>query len=176
MAKTCVTEKTAQRQRWIENGLLELMQNRKYEGINVTDLCDHLQLSRRSFYRYFDSLDDVLNSMMDHTFQQMPIAPMEPSIRDLENSYKFWVERRELLDALSNGGLMEKLFDFALRYTDFYNKGSGESGLEKERQLFIIGGFVSLIISWYMDGFQKTPGQMARISHDMLYEPFLKKK
>ena len=61
MAKTCTTEKTAARQRWIENGLLELMLEKRFEDISVTELCDHLSLSRRSFYRYFSDLGDVLD-------------------------------------------------------------------------------------------------------------------
>lgn len=174
MAKTCVTEKTAARQRWIENGLLELMLQKKYAQITVTDLCSHLQLSRRSFYRYFDDLDDVLNSLMDRTFQSLAYIPLEPTVEDLTESYRFWVERRELLDALFHGGLIEKLFEFSLRYTSFQAEAS-KSDLHRDRQRFIVGGFVSLIISWYAEGFQKTPEQMARISHRMLYEPFLKK-
>ena len=64
MAKVCTNEKTASRQRWIENGLLELMQERKFEKITVTELCLHLNLSRRSFYRYFRDLEDVLEVRM----------------------------------------------------------------------------------------------------------------
>lgn len=177
MAKTCVTEKTADRQRWIENGLLTLMLQKQYSRISVTDLCSHLQLPRRSFYRYFNDLDDVLNSLMEHTFQQLVLVPREPSVQDLQRGYEFWLERRDLLDALYHGGLMEKLFEFTLRYTGFHNANAAANGPEpqKDTQLFIISGFVSLIISWYSDGFQKTPEQMARISHKMLYEPFLKK-
>ena len=60
MAKTCVTEKTAQRQEWIEQGLLELMKENGFDQITVSELCRHLGLSRRSFYRYFRDLEDVL--------------------------------------------------------------------------------------------------------------------
>lgn len=171
MAKTCVTEKTADRQRWIEKGLLELMLRKPYSRISVTDLCCHLQLPRRSFYRYFNDLDDVLNSLMDHTFQQLVIVPQEPSVEDLRRSYEFWLERRDLLNALYHGGLIEKLFEFTLRYTSFRTADTAQ----RDEQLFIISGFVSLIISWYTDGFQKTPEQMAQFAHKMLYEPHLKK-
>lgn len=174
MAKICVTEKTVQRQRWIENGLLELMLRKKYGEISVTDLCEHLPLSRRSFYRYFNDLDDVLNSLIDHTFQNLALAPLNPTIDDLEKSYQFWVEHKDILDALNNGNMLEKLFDFTLRYTNFRGIDPGKSGLHRDRQLFIIGGFLSLIISWYMEGFQKSPLQMAQTAHKMLYEPFLK--
>lgn len=177
MAKICVTEKTAQRQRWIEQGLQELMLQSKFSQISVTDLCRHLELSRRSFYRYFDNLDDVLDSLLGNTFRNLMLSPMEPSIQDLQRSYAYWVEHRELLDALYHGGVIEKLFEYSMRYSDFQTTltGTGDDTHHQDRQVFIIGGFMSLMITWYLEGFQKTPEQMARISHRMLYEPFLKR-
>ena len=60
MAKVCINEKTAARQRWIEKGLLERMEKCRFEDITVTDLCQQLDLSRRSFYRYFRDMEDVV--------------------------------------------------------------------------------------------------------------------
>ena len=94
MAKICVQEKAAARQRWIENGLLELMQKHRFEEITVTDLCQQLHLSRRSFYRYFGNLEDVLDSLMDHTFQDMAICNSALTVSDLEKYYAFWSHRK----------------------------------------------------------------------------------
>lgn len=176
VAKNCVTEKTANRQRWIEEGLLELMLTKPFGALSVTDLCRHLELSRRSFYRYFDNLEDVLNSLLEHTFQIMPMVSSVPTVEDLKISCEFWVEHRRLLDALYNGGLIDKLFEFTQRYAGSYSSDLPELVSEqfRDRQMFIVGGFLSLTISWYMEGFPKTPEQMARVSHKMLYEPFLK--
>ena len=73
MTKICTKEKTAARQRWIENGLMELMQKCKFEDITATDLCRYLELPRRSFYRYFNDMEDVLDSLMNHTFRIWPL-------------------------------------------------------------------------------------------------------
>ena len=80
MAKLCTNETTTARQRWIENGLLELMQERKFEDVTVTDLCRHLNLSRRSFYRYFDNMEDVLDCLLDHpACLVIPVHCLRPS-------------------------------------------------------------------------------------------------
>lgn len=84
MAKACITEKTAARQRGIENGLLALMLENRFEDISVTDLCQQLNLPRRSFYRYFTDLEDVLDSLMNHTMQDMAIIHAAPTLPDLE--------------------------------------------------------------------------------------------
>ena len=51
MYKLCKTEQSAQRQRELEYGLLDAMLVKNYEDISISDLCDHLQIPRKSFYR-----------------------------------------------------------------------------------------------------------------------------
>ena len=97
MAKACTTEKTASRQRWIEEGLLELMQKDRFEDITVAALCRHLSLSRRSFYRYFEDLEDVLDSLMHHTFQDFASPNTVLNIRELQINFQFWLEHRSLV-------------------------------------------------------------------------------
>ena len=67
MYKQCQTEKSAARQRQLEQGLLQVMLKRQYEEISVSDLCDHMNIPRKSFYRYFSSKDGALYALLDHT-------------------------------------------------------------------------------------------------------------
>ena len=177
MAKTCMTEKTAARQRWIENGLLELMQKHKFEDITVTDLCLHLQLPRRSFYRYFRDMGDVLDCLMNHTFQDMAITDAGLTVAELEQYYDFWLRRKDVLSALAHSGMHSKLTQYALKYTHSEilkgHLSPKDMELGQEINLFVISGLSSLLISWYTDGFQKTPQQMACIAFRMLSQPLL---
>lgn len=181
MAKTCTTEKTAARQRWIENGLLELMMEKRFEDISVTELCDHLVLSRRSFYRYFSDLGDVLDSLMNHTMQDMAIVHAAPTIPDLEAYCDFWLHRKELLSALSRSDMHSALVRYTLQYAgaDTILQNLSDEDLERELgpeiNLFVISGMSSLLISWHQEGFRKTPGEMARIAMRLLFKPLLSK-
>lgn len=179
MAKNCTTEKTAARQRWIENGLLELMLTQRFEDITVTDLCRHLGLSRRSFYRYFTDMEDVLDCLLNHTFQDMAIANTDLTIPALEEYYEFWLLRKPLLSALAISGMHSKIAQYALKYTDVHSLKKHLStddlgmNLSREMNLFVICGLSSLLISWHAEGFRKSPSQMARISMRMLSKPLL---
>lgn len=177
MAKTCTTEKTARRQEWIENGLLELMQEKKYEQITVSELCKYLSLSRRSFYRYFRDLEDVLDSLLNHTFQNMVLPDMVLTVEELEKNFRFWQEHRDLLGALHRSGMIDKLFDYTARYTKPMpierHLAPEDTPIAREVGLFATNGSIALIIAWYADGFQKTPAQMAQIAYRMLFKPVL---
>lgn len=181
MAKTCVTESSARRQRWIENGLLEMMLIHKYEDITVTDLCAHLELSRRSFYRYFRDLEDVLESLLDHAFQDMAIPDRLLGIPEMQRNFEYWHQHRQLLEALERSSMMDKLFEFTRRYTSalsiHQHLAPDDLGMDIRREagLFAVSGSVALAIAWYQDGFRKTPEQMARIAYRLLVQPILKK-
>lgn len=180
MAKNCVTEKSARRQEWIENGLLELMGQIQFEQITVTDLCRHLNLSRRSFYRYFRDMEDVLDSAMNHVFQRMAIPGKLPDLAELQRNYEFWQENRAVLDALHRSGMTEKLYEYIYRYTNPLALADcllpEDQELRREVSMFTTAGSVALVISWYQDGFRRTPAEMARIAQRMLYRPLLKEE
>ena len=180
MAKTCITEKTAQRQEWIENGLLEMMLLKKFEDISVTELCLHLKLSRRSFYRYFSDLEDVLDSLLKNTFQNLAIPNSLPLIEEIQNNFEFWLDHKALFAALDRSGMIDKLFEYTVRYSDPYAirdiLAPDDLGLDiyREANLFATTGSIALAVAWYKDGFRKKPEQMAQIAHRMLFKPILK--
>ena len=67
MYKLCKTEQSAQRQRQLEEGLLAAMKTKRYEEITISDLCEQMDIPRKSFYRYFSSKDGALHALNDHT-------------------------------------------------------------------------------------------------------------
>lgn len=67
MYKLCQSEKSYQRQRELELGLLQLMLKQDYADITVSQLCEYMDIPRKSFYRYFASKDGVLYALIDHT-------------------------------------------------------------------------------------------------------------
>jgi len=67
MYKLCKTEQSAARQRELEQGLLEIMANKRFDDISVSDLCEKIGIPRKSFYRYFSGKDGALYALIDHT-------------------------------------------------------------------------------------------------------------
>ena len=51
MYKHCTTEESAQRQRQLEQCLLELMADTPYSAITIGQICQQAGISRKSFYR-----------------------------------------------------------------------------------------------------------------------------
>lgn len=178
MPKTCITEQSARRQRWIEDGLIELMLHKPFDEITVTELCCSLSLPRRSFYRYFRDLPDVLDSLLEHTFQDMMVSPHPMRMEEFEANFRYWRDHQRILDALGRSRMVQKLHEYTARYTDVstirnYLRPGEKLEMSREASVFVITGFIALVIDWHADGFRKSPEDMARIAWKLLFSPIL---
>ena len=121
MYKLCKTEQSATRQRQLEAGLLEAMKQRRYEDISISDLCQQMQIPRKSFYRYFSSKDGALHAMIDHIlmeFEGISVITGKGINRtmseDMEDFFAHWIQHKDLLDVLEKSNLSGILIERAI--------------------------------------------------------------
>lgn len=187
MYKHCTTEKAALQQRRLEECLLSAMQEKSLTEITVSSLCEQTGLSRKTFYRLFESRQDVLDSLMDRTLREyirfsLPQHRIAPGISpELQSFYYYWVERRALLDALSKNGLSTMLFERSIRHmlreeTDVLQQLGFMPALQgnEEALMFFLSGILALLVGWHHGGYQKSPVQMAAITEKLLSEPLVR--
>ncbi len=53
----------------IKEALLELTDKQTYDQINISQLCRQAEIARATFYLHYDSLDDVLDSIIDDALE-----------------------------------------------------------------------------------------------------------
>ena len=184
MYKLCKTEHSASRQREMEKGLLQLMSIKCYEDITVSDLCDHLQIPRKSFYRYFSSKDGALYALLDHTmmeyegFNAVYAAGDHRTLqKELTQFFLFWVHQKDLLDALSKNNMSGNLVERTLRHISnseiipprFMPDEDNYARMQVTR--FCISGMMSIVLTWHKDGFPHSAEQMAQITARLVSEP-----
>ena len=184
MYKLCKIEQSANRQRAIENRLFDLLKQKSYEDITVTELCSEMNMPRKAFYRYFDSKEDALYGLIDHTMSDYNGFSVDRSgetdrslSRELEEYFKFWYEKRDFLDAIDRSGLIGVLIERTINYP-VEDRVSMSKFLPDEDYIsrdkvfkFAFSGLVYTMISWYRDGFAESTRDMAKIACRMLREP-----
>ena len=184
MYKRCTTEKAALQQRRIEECLLSAMRDKPFGEISVSSLCEQTGLSRKTFYRLFESKQDVLDSLIDRTIRDYIRYPLPQQVADTDVSpellsfYYFWLEQRDLLDVLSKNGMSTMLYDRSIRHmlqeeTDILRQLGIVPSLQENTEglMFFLSGILTLVVSWHHTGYQKSPLQMAVITEKLLSQP-----
>ena len=185
MYKICKTEQSAARQKDIEQGLLQAMLSRDYEDISISDLCDQMQIPRKSFYRYFSGKDGALHALLDHTLLEFvhedfrkgnPSAPKG----ELESFFAFWHAHRDLLKALVRSSLVGVLVERATYYAiheHMMPKQLLSMPLEVQQMslTFVVSGLLSMVMLWHDHNYRETPGELAQIARMMLTMPMMQK-
>jgi len=184
MYKLCKTEQSAARQRQLEKGLLDAMRTQHYENISISDLCDQLDIPRKSFYRYFSNKDGALFALIDHTLMEFEQSPgytndhRSGAIGDLERFFVFWYERRDLISALQrsrlSGMLVERATAHALheRLMPAYLLTKDEK-IQQMSLTFAICGLLSMVLAWHNEGYRESPAKMAQTATMMLTKPLV---
>ena len=160
------------------------MQDKPYSEITVSSLCEQTDLSRKTFYRLFESKQDVLDSLIDRTLREyirfsLPQNQLAPDVSpELQSFYYYWLERRGLLDALSKNGMSTMLYDRSIRHilqeeTDILRQLGIVPSLQEntEALMFFLSGILTLVVGWHHTGYQKSPLQMAAITEKLLSQP-----
>ncbi len=183
MYKQCRTEESSSRQRQLEQGLLQVMLKKRYEEISVTDLCRELGIPRKAFYRYFSDKDGALQSLVDHAIMDYDsyatgnnILELQDAQKYMEENLSYWINHKDLLDALAKSNLSGILTQQAIRYTQELDSiplvmSGADNRLRNYGTLFVVSGLMSMIIQWHQDGFYPEVEQMAAALLRLLNEP-----
>ena len=174
MATLCHTEYTARKRALLEDSLLNLMGGKAYQDISVTDICREADIPRRTFYHYYESKEDVLDSLIEALMQQCFMDVMFDFRRGPEymkssfsQVFHFWEgEKRKKLDALIQNGLESRLIAWASQWIRGEQSNMLQnSGLDPKTVEIglMVGttGFFSLLLYWSRGGYQESPEQMA---------------
>lgn len=168
-----------QSKRWLVDALLSLMQEKPFNQITITEICKRADLARRTFYRNFNSKEDILSlcikeKVMDYIRECKNINDF--SLPNISRVYfDFWKENLNFAQVLKKNDLLFLLIQEYNRYLpfihqevlgDFANFG-GQNELSYAL-LFSAGGFWNILSRWLDEGASKSSDEMAAMVQNIL--------
>lgn len=106
----------------ISGALTELIREVGYRNITITMLCERAQIARRTFYRNFDTIEDVLRHIGGQTIDalclELQLHANETKYDVLVAFFSFWVEHRDTFSLFANNDLTHILFTCYLKCLD----------------------------------------------------------
>ncbi|CZR97198.1 TetR/AcrR family transcriptional regulator [Clostridioides sp. GD02404] len=154
--------------------LLSLMSKKDYSSITVTEIAENALLSRRTFYRNFNSKREILETYCQNLCQEYIECFKNESDLSLSNVtelyFSFWQKHVEFLTMLNKNHLMffllEKYNEFLPIIYKIYKGDDNKFNIQEEVTyaiLFVSGGFWNILSEWLKNGFAQTPKEMSEI-------------
>ena len=81
-----------------------MLKTQNMKDITIVSLCQEMGISRKTFYQYFDTIEDVLYAIIDKELQNgFLLLEVEPQIDEF---FEFWKKDKWLLDVLQKNGMV----------------------------------------------------------------------
>lgn len=145
----------------ITNALLDLMKHKHINDISIGELCDKAGVGRASFYRNFNSKEDVilreLKKRLDDWWLSAIIKPDFDFTRAL---FEHYYEEKEICILLYHQGLAHL---FLQSIKDACGPKSEQAGIDAYKSAFLAYGLYGWIEEWFKRGMKETPEEMAEL-------------
>ena len=146
---------------WLLKTLLELIEQKDYSKISITELTEKADIARQTFYRNYNSMDDILLNKMDEILDEYLIK-VQTNLETNNDPYwdfevnqlvNIWQRNEALFKALHKAGLsfqvLEKLSEF---FTQFHMKAQNLQELDDKHQYlvyYLAGGVYMVLNKWF---------------------------
>ena len=181
MYKQCKNKSSAQRQKYIADQLLQLIKTTPLEQITITELSIASDIPRKGFYRYFDSIDDVVNFILEKNIQEENeyISRTGVSVDATPREYlivwlRFWKEKADVMRLFQDRRIHSAMVRHAMRHMDPESASIQQVSMAEPimvRNLFASYGTMALLEIWNRDNYQITEEAMADFMLELLTQP-----
>ena len=142
----------------LTEALRELLEEKPYSDITITELCSRARLSRPAFYQNFDRMDDIfdrlLRNQLDRAADEADIHPGMEQAALVSACLAIMDSQSALFEmACSNNmqGNLERQFSLAVRGMLLKSRVTGKShdNAEGYAAAFRAAGIASALVTWF---------------------------
>lgn len=156
----------------IEDALFELMKEKDFARITISEIAKKADVGRRTFYRLYTGKEEVLHAWFDKLCREYkdsyPVLDWYDLNQIAKDYFEFWYSYREILLLMHQRGLSEIIYGEISRVSeDIVKTRMGcerEEGQEDMRffAYYSVGGFILLLRHWIEGGMQERPEAYAQ--------------
>lgn len=165
-------------QKRVKLGLLELLKTMPYGEITISSLCLQAQISRRTFYRNFASIQEVVEQLFTDRIYQF-LYDVEDQIKEgvsYANTWTYgfiyWEKRKDFLQMIVQNDLwhiFERCYgNIAVQTVDLPGSASYFPGMQEYVQCVSLLVFPRVLYLWVSRGCDSEPEALGRFVDQML--------
>lgn len=169
-------KRSIQSSEWLYEALRDLMNEKEYQDINITEIVERAKVGRSTFYRNFDSKDDILRFKCDEKFKELKEYILEFRKNNDENTeplflkpfLRFWYLDSTIIELLIAAYRLDILADtFSKMFRGFFgsSKFINEANAKYADYLLSLryGIAINLLTQWIKNNKRDAPDDLADI-------------
>jgi AcrR family transcriptional regulator len=156
---------------WLLETLLELIEEKEYSEISITELTERAGIARQTLYRNYTGMNDILLSRMDEILDEY-MALVRKNLEMKNDPYwdfevkqlvYLWQRNEALIKALQKAGLafqvLEKLSGF---FSVFHMRAQNLTELDEKHQylVYYLAGGVYMVLNKWFENEMSTPVEL----------------
>ena len=157
----------------IVTALVDLMKDKDFQHITITEITQKAGVSRMAYYRYYSSKNDILNQYMeDVTSSVRDVARVSSDENKMRTYFREMFEQlgkhNDLCVAVIKANLGELLLNNISKHM-FRTFGRDDMTVRQNYELhLVIGGFSNLFIQWLINDRRESSDEMAQICCEIM--------
>ena len=166
----------------IRLALMELVVEKPYQSLRIQDICNRAQVSRKTFAKWFDEKDAVLEAQLEEDFANpVRMVNSELPVRNIESATKFMIgkhyqrfyDKRASYTAIAKSmgamwlaekliGIMEQLNLEIFSELEWMEDSDFAA-------YFFSAGHAMILVWWMREGMKTSPQEMTELTDTWLY-------
>ncbi len=168
----------------LQHALLELLQKRRLDSIQVKEITDLADVSRPAFYLHFESKEALLLSYIDDLFAQLHTAVFEEATKRSDvtlqtlvtTSFTIWGDQAQAWQAafqfedkdLLLLRLRRHMAAVMAAFAAYPGTNVTKHVLDEYVVDFVTGGVYMLLRRWAKEGMKTSAEQMGRLAYELV--------
>ena len=148
----------------LEKKLIELLKKKPLNDISVSELCERAGVGRTSFYRNFESREDIIKGYVNQLFGNLirkNFVEPEPKLSEsIHIIFSHFEEHREFYGLLNKRGLILLLKDVII---EIFGAKPEQSAVEAYTKAFAAYSLYGWIEVWFNRGMQESAEELAQL-------------
>lgn len=155
----------------IWQGMEQCLQEKPFNKLRISDINQKSYVSRATFYRLFDSLQDVLIYECDQIYTQLAKALKSKTVHTKRDFFLLliekWMAQEVLIETLVENNLTGILYDTHMKNRNFmkavFLKDSALSERETDYMVSLLANIIPAAMNiWYQHGKTESPMEVYR--------------
>lgn len=153
----------------IWQGMEACLQEKSLDKLRITDIYEKSYVSRATFYRLFDSLQDVLVYECDCIYTRLAEGLNQSLFKSKQEFFLYlieeWIKHDVLIKTLAENGMMNIIYNTHMKNTDLmkklFLKNMTISGTEADYLVSILANIIPASVNvWYLHGKKEAPNEI----------------